>query len=111
MTPAPLIAVQVQVGQDSHSLNIVTALPQVMWIDASTLGIFAYYRAAAAGGDLTKKLDSDISQPTAEFLYNQSTLFTSVPARRRFADHARVRGDRVIPYGYRSRVRRRLPGG
>jgi hypothetical protein len=78
----PAFGFQVVPGRDSSNPAIVTAFPQVMWIDSDTLGIFGFYRGAASGGDLAAKLDSDIVQTTQEFLYNQPGLFSVVEARR-----------------------------
>jgi hypothetical protein len=78
----PAFSFQVVSGQDSSDPLVLSANPQIMWIDSSTLGIFAYYRADASGGNLAAKVDSDIVQTTQEFLYNQPGLFSVVVAKR-----------------------------
>jgi hypothetical protein len=45
---------------DSSSITTLTAVPMVYWIDSETLGFFGYHRAAATGGDLNRKMDSDL---------------------------------------------------
>jgi hypothetical protein len=59
-------------GMDSSDPLTVTATPQIMWIDESTLGVFGYYRKEAAGGNLAAKTDSDIVQPGQELIYDQN---------------------------------------
>src|SRR5262249_46026596 len=49
-------------GVDSDDVQQLSAAPIASWIDSSSLGIFGYYRAAASGGDVTAKTDSDVAQ-------------------------------------------------
>lgn len=70
-------------GVASEDPRQLSAVPQLMWIDADTLGVFGYYDAVAVGGDVSRKIDSDITQATQEFMYNQpGSLFPAVSARR-----------------------------
>ncbi|MGX7678351.1 hypothetical protein ACSMXN_05595 [Jatrophihabitans sp. DSM 45814] len=80
--PVSAFGFQVVPGRDSVTPTVVSATPQVMWIDQNTLGVFGYYRASATGGTADGKQDSDIVQATQEFLYNQPGLFSVVQARR-----------------------------
>ena len=69
-------------GTDSAKSEQLSAVPQVLWIDEQTLGVFGFYRADATGGNMFLKTDSDIVQTQEEFVYNQPGLFSTVPARR-----------------------------
>ncbi len=69
-------------GQDSTSPTQLSAIPEICWVDPFTLGIFGYYRAAATGGNLGQKTDSDIVQTGPEFVYVTDELFSVIPARR-----------------------------
>ncbi|HXJ00633.1 MAG TPA: hypothetical protein VNH44_05380 [Micropepsaceae bacterium] len=80
--PVPAFSFALVPGQDSDDPATVTAKPSVSWIDATTLGVFGYYRAAASGGNVNAKTDSDIVQPHQEFVYNQPGALSIVPARR-----------------------------
>lgn len=53
-------SVAVDPSQDSTSMLILTAAPQVSWIDGETLGIFGYHRKAANTGNPAWKITSDL---------------------------------------------------
>jgi len=69
-------------GVDSPQATQLSAPPEVMWIDPSTLGAFGYLRANGGGGDPKRKSNSDLLSPQQEFMYGQSGLFSTLPARR-----------------------------
>jgi hypothetical protein len=76
------LRVSVIPGVESSEPLLLTAVPQVSWIDEKTLGAFGYHRASASGGNAALKRDSDIVQPSEEFLYDQPGLFGVMPTRR-----------------------------
>jgi hypothetical protein len=83
--PTPTVAAYsftVEPGKDSHDPLTLSADPEVFWIDEFTLGIFGYYQAAATGGDVNQKTDSDITQDAPEFVYTNNVELSLVPARR-----------------------------
>jgi|SRR5579872_4056895 len=82
MPTAPAFNFKVEPGSDSHDPMTLSADPEACWIDASTLGVFGYYQAAATGGDTSLKTTSDITQPGPEFAYTNNALLPVVPARR-----------------------------
>jgi hypothetical protein len=79
--PVAAMPFKVVPGVDSHDPGQLSALPTVAWIDATTLGVFGYYRADAASGDVTRK-PSDLAQPHEEFFYGQPGLSSVLPGRR-----------------------------
>lgn len=48
---------------DSTQMTTLTAIPNVSWIDAETLGLFGYHRRGANTGDVLRKNDSDLPPP------------------------------------------------
>jgi hypothetical protein len=68
-------------GKDSESPTTLSALPQVSWIDAQTLGVFGIYRANGSGLAGNKR-DSDIVQAGPEFVYVPDGVVGVLPARR-----------------------------
>lgn len=69
-------------GVDSADPTQLSAPPTVAWIDATTLGIFGYYRASATGGDVWAKTSSDLTQPYEEYFYDAPPPFPIMPGRR-----------------------------
>ena len=78
----PLMGFTVVPGQDSHSPTQLAAPPTAAWIDATTLGVFGYYRSSATGGNVWAKTTGDLEQPHEEFFYSRPGLFSVVPGRR-----------------------------
>jgi len=77
----PVAGFKVLPGVDSNDPLQLSAAPTVAWIDATTLGVFGYYRAAAQGGDVTAKTTSDIVQENEEFFYDQPGAVSVLPGR------------------------------
>jgi len=78
----PVMAFTVVTGTESNQPLQLSSLPTVAWIDATTLGVFGYYRAAAGGGDISAKQAGDLGQTNEEFFYGQPGLFSTIPGRR-----------------------------
>jgi hypothetical protein len=69
-------------GVDSADPAQVSALPQIAWIDDTTLGVFGYYRAAASGGNVGAKTSGDLTQAHEEYFYDAPPPFSIMPGRR-----------------------------
>lgn len=69
-------------GVDSSSLMQLSALPELLWIDNETLGIFGYYKASATGGNPAQKTDNDIVEYAPDDYKYSSGIYGAVPARR-----------------------------
>jgi hypothetical protein len=72
----------VALGQDSSDPTVLAALPALAWIDAETMGLFGYYRAAATGGDISIKTAGDLGTEQEEFCYGQPGPVEVMPGRR-----------------------------
>jgi len=72
----------VALGQDSTDPTVLAALPALAWIDAETMGLFGYYRAAATGGDVAIKTTGDLGTENEEFCYGQPGPVSVLPGRR-----------------------------
>jgi hypothetical protein len=78
----PILPQTVRPGVDSHDPLQISAPPSAAWIDATTLGVFGYYRAAATGGDVQQKHRSDLGSSHEEFFDAEPGLFPVVSGRR-----------------------------
>jgi hypothetical protein len=78
----PIMGFTIVPSVDSSDPLQLSAPPSIAWIDAKTLGVFGYYRAAATGGDVSRKTTSDLGQPHEEFFYDRPGLFPTVAGRR-----------------------------
>jgi hypothetical protein len=63
----PVVGFTVVPGIDSHTPQQFSALPDVVWIDDNSLGMFGYYKSTPTGGDYTLKQSPDFRALTKDY--------------------------------------------
>lgn len=76
----PVARFQIVPGKNSDRPDRLSALPTLAWITDTALGVFGYYRAAATGGNILSKFQSDIEPGLSDFFFHGDNMI--IPGRR-----------------------------